>query len=400
MSCFSKIINFKNLILIGLILFFSGNATSQTVAKIPFIFNGHILVPMKVNDKIELNFMLDTGFTQDIFTLTHSELVEELGLKLEGDPIPIRGGIGNQKITQIYMLKGLKFTHGNIKFENQNSMLIDESRKESYYNFDGAVGSLIFKNYTVEIDFDNSMLNLYEPGSYKPEGEWAEIPLILKNNAVGVNAKLNIIGGEKIPIFLIIDTGGRPNVLLFKKSSQNIMPPENSIHTLGGIGVRGEVFGNVGRIQDLTFGPFVIKSIPTLFISINENPGLSRLCDGILGLGTLYRFNQVYDYANKRLYVKPNKYFSDPFDLNMAGLHIIIKNNGDKFIVYVDDNSPGSEKGLRKGDKIISINGKNAADYNPYEVHKIFTQEGKTLKLIIERDSNRIEVNIKLKRIL
>jgi C-terminal processing protease CtpA/Prc len=84
----------------------------------------------------------------------------------------------------------------------------------------------------------------------------------------------------------------------------------------------------------------------------------------------------------------------------MAGLFIIEINNGDKLIVHVDDNSPGSEKGLRKGDKIISINGKNAADYNPYEVNKIFTQEGKTLKLIIERDSNRIEVKINLKRIL
>ncbi len=400
MSCFSRTMNFKSLTLIGLILFFSGNAISQPAAQIPFIFNGHILVPMKVNDKVELNFMLDTGFTQDSFVLTHSELVEELGLKLEGDPIPIRGGIGNQKITQFYMLKGLKFTHGNIKFENQNYMLIDESRKESYFNFDGAVGSLIFKNYTVEIDFDNSMLNLYEPGSYKPEGKWTEIPLISMNNAVGVNTRLNIIGEEETTIFLIIDTGGRPNALLFKKSSQNIMPPENSIHTLGGLGVRGELFGDVGRIQDLTLGPFAIKSIPTLFISTTENPGLSRSCDGILGLGTLYRFNQVYDYAHKRLYVKPNKYFSDPFELNMAGLFIIENNNGDKLIVHVDENSPGSEKGLRKGDEIISINGKNAADYNPYEVHKIFTQEGKTLKLIIERDSNRIEVNIELKRLL
>lgn len=36
--------------------------------------------------------------------------------------------------------------------------------------------------------------------------------------------------------------------------------------------------------------------------------------DAILGNGSLRRFNLIFDYTNKKLYLKPNTHFNDPFN--------------------------------------------------------------------------------------
>ncbi len=36
--------------------------------------------------------------------------------------------------------------------------------------------------------------------------------------------------------------------------------------------------------------------------------------DAILGHASLSRFNLIFDYAGKMLYLKPNRHFHDPYD--------------------------------------------------------------------------------------
>jgi hypothetical protein len=36
--------------------------------------------------------------------------------------------------------------------------------------------------------------------------------------------------------------------------------------------------------------------------------------DAILGCGSLRRFNSIFDYAGKKLYIKRNSHFDEPFE--------------------------------------------------------------------------------------
>ncbi len=398
MNKHSNQIHLMTTICIGLLISFSVCALCQTNTQVPFKFNGHIIIPLKVEDSKELDVIVDTGYP-GYLTLTHSELGDELGLEFSGKPRALRGG-GSSKTTTANISRGVRFSIGDIEYKQQMIVVIDEKREDSLYNFDGAIGSLIFLDYVVEINFDKSIIYLSDPGTFKPKDGWMEIPIIVDKNIPFIETRIDTDNHSDIPVKLFIDTGGRLNLALIKNESTNLISPNKAINALAGIGLSGELYGEHGRISGLSIGKYFIKDIVTLFIEKNEVPDIGIEFDGLLGIETLYRFNQIYDYANNRIFLKPNKYFSDPFEINMAGIFLLEKYNGDKYVFDVIENSPGFYCGLKKGDKIISINGKNATDYNLFEAKNIFKQEGKTVKLLIQRDTERFEKTILLKRII
>ena len=123
-------------------------------------------------------------------------------------------------------------------------------------------------------------------------------------------------------------------------------------------------------------------------------------CDGIIGIGCLYRFNMIFDYAHNRLFIKPNKYFYDPFEMNMAGMAIEEMGSGAHVVYFVVENSPASDQELRKGDVLEKVNGKNIDLFDYLELKKVFEQDGKTVKIQIRRDGKSQKIKLRLKRII
>jgi len=79
-----------------------------------------------------------------------------------------------------------------------------------------------------------------------------------------------------------------------------------------------------------------------------------------------------------------------------------MKRSGDGFreIKQIYDNSPASDAGLQVGDKIVSINGRPAGEYDIFEIDSLFAQEGKTIQLIVRRGDKESEISLKLRRLI
>jgi hypothetical protein len=75
-----------------------------------------------------------------------------------------------------------------------------------------------------------------------------------------------------------------------------------------GRGLSGDIYGKSGQISKLIIGPYVLNDIEAA-IAPAEIRSKQDGADAIIGNRALKRFNLIFDYANKKLHLKPNKQY-------------------------------------------------------------------------------------------
>uniref|UniRef100_UPI00374D8032 PDZ domain-containing protein n=1 Tax=Flavobacterium sp. TaxID=239 RepID=UPI00374D8032 len=203
-------------------------------------------------------------------------------------------------------------------------------------------------------------------------------------------------------------------------------------------GFSGNIYGKRSRIDKFKIGKYEIES-PT--ISFPDTLSLQSVSmvegrNGSIGGEILKRFDVLFDYSNKKMYIKKNSDFSEPFNYNMSGLEI--QHNGlqwvkeevelktrfvntevsvidekEKSVKYnfmlkpvyevtsVREGSPGAEAGIRKGDIIGKINGSYVFNYKLHEITQILqSEEGRTVTMQVERKGVILKFKFRLKKIL
>jgi predicted aspartyl protease len=368
--------------------------------QIPFqIITGLIIVPVRVNGARELKMILDTGMSGPVTVLFHGETGRELGLTY-GQQVSLCGAGGKEQKTGI-MAAGVTLSLAGLELSQQTLVVMDESRRTSRWTLDGVIGKSIFDSYAVEIDYEKSIITVYDPRHFEVNPKSKAIPLLFRMGLSFVEAVVNLNGEGDIPVKLVVDTGGRHDLLLNTGSRKKIFPPKHSIKGMIGIGLQGEVSGTYGRVSRLRVGEFVFRDLITKFPAEDSNVGIpAHLADGNLGGGTLSRFNVIFDYPHKQMFLTPGRKFSKPSEFNMAGLLLEQDIHGYFDIREVIENSPASRAGIKRDDRIAAIDGKDIRDYPYIEVDDIFKQEGKEISVTIERESRRFDRTLTLKRLL
>lgn len=145
--------------------------------------------------------------------------------------------------------------------------------------------------------------------------------------------------------------------------------------------------------------------------------------DGSIGGEIFRRFNWVVDYQSKKILIKSNRYYKEPFHYNMSGITLehgeltvvrektivneniinrdlhteipTIISNYENFklklmpsyiITEVRKNSPAHKAGLEPGDELLEINDVPVHKYRLFEINNMFyTNEGSRMKLKVKR---------------
>jgi hypothetical protein len=373
---------------------------AEPLARFPFVFDGRIIVPLRVNDSPPLDTVLDTGFPQKVLMLFHKETGDELGLTYVRTVNAARGaGSGENKPTRL--TAGERLALPGLDLGKLTTAVVDESRAVSPMHNAGIIGGAVFIPYVVEVDFERSLITLYDPKSFAPEAGWEEVLLVFERNIPVIETTLRLGDGAEVPVRLIVDTGGKPQLALVANVGRKIAPAARVVRFLSGTGFRGDVIADHGRLAELRFGSHRLSNVVTAFWNEDVAPALGETkTDGPLGLGTLYRFNLIFDYTRGRMFIKPNRYYADPFELNMAGMAVGKTVSGETVVQFVMEGSEAAKKGLRKGDVVAAVDGKAAGSYGFLELKRKFERAGKTVKVKVERDGVTREVRLKLKRII
>jgi hypothetical protein len=290
--------------------FIGEKARGETVIPLSAV-GGKSHVAVRVGDVEIPDILLDTGFSFDGLMIYSPRFRDSLDL---AGAVEVRiGGAGGGEASTALMLDSASFYLGDVEMTGQRILVLNGDRYRGFPS-NGIIGYSIFGHYATELDNDGDAMILH-PDGWAPEGGgWTAIPLYFKENTIPwLDASVSISGEEPVRLSMYIDYAAGDPVLLLEKPGMKFRLPEHTEGAHLGRGLSGDVYGKKGTISRLVIGPYELKDVTASFAPAgarSKQPG----ADGILGVGSLRRFDLVFDYAGKKLYIRPNGHFEERHD--------------------------------------------------------------------------------------
>ncbi len=379
---------------------------SRKRVDIPFeIHNNLIVIPVILNDRLPLKFILDTGVRTAI--LTDKSISDFLNMNYSRTRTIY--GAGGKKIIDAYIADNVTIELPGVRGKGHALFVLEEDllQLRNYLGVDvhGIIGYELFSRFIVEINYARKVLRIHDPKHFRPKKSYQSIPITVEDTKPYLNGVVSIEEGKNFPVKLMIDTGASHAILLLSESDQRVVVPEKNLDSYLGRGLSGEIEGKVARINYFKFGIYEIRNPIALFPNIGSYPdSLSRVKrNGTIGGGITSRFNIVFDFFSEQLFYKKNSKFREPFDFNLSG--IVIRAEGRRLntfkIVEVRENSAGDEAGIEVGDLIIKINRRPTNEMKLDNVAGYFNSKNqRRISLTLERDGRIINRTIQLRRLI
>ena len=415
--------------------YFAVSEAKKTI--IPFqLINNLIFIPLNING-VDCTFLLDSGVNETIlFSLNNKEInfndIEKVKFSGLGESKNIVGLRSDNNIVKIGKnFKDLKHTV---------FIILDESINFSSHvgiPVNGIIGYQFFENHAIEIDYISKKITVYNNESIaaKRKKKFTEFPITIEGNKPYLIAGIEMTN-QKVESKMLLDLGNSDAIWLFPKLIKDFVYNRPNIEDYLGQGFNGDIFGKRSRIHGLYIGNYAfdkpLSAMPDEF-SI-QNLKIVKDRKGSIGSEILRRFTVIFDYPNRKIYLRKNKHFEDLFLFNKSGLDIqhdgmtwekdLVKvetaksNNSIGEIVGFEakesfrynftlkpqysvsgcrKDSPCFIAGIRKDDKILSINRKKIGEYTLQKINELLRQEeGTKINFVIERNNKELPFQIKL----
>ncbi|MFK2820552.1 aspartyl protease family protein [Flavobacteriaceae sp. LMIT009] len=404
------------------------------------LINNLIVIPVEVNG-VELSFLLDTGVSKPII-FNFVNLTEELKIN-QTERIYLRG-LGEGDSIEALKSKNNVFKIGKAVSIGQDLFAIFDPTMNFAPKLGvpihGIIGFDLFKDFVIEINYSKKVLKLYNHESYKSKkcSSCETFELSFYNNKPYIDANVDI-GNNNLPVKLLIDSGGSDALWLFTDDQINV--PEKYFEDFLGYGLSGSVYGKRSKVDKFSLNSFLLKQVNTAFPDSTSITFARKFKErnGSIGGEILKRFNVIFDYKNKRIVLKKNRYFKSPFYYNKSG--IVLEHNGVRVvkrlnraygissfgskaqedlqstmvssnsydyilapsftIVELRKDSPAHKAGLKIGDVILSVNGTGAHKYSLQQVTQLFFDDnGKRIKLLVDRKGIQMRFQFMLENVL
>lgn len=374
--------------------------------KIPFqIYNNLIVVPVILNNKIPLKFIIDTGVRTSI--LTQKTFSDLLGLTYS-KKYHI-SGIGENKYIEAYITNNVNLKLPGITGRGHAMLVLNEDylelRNHLGTDVHGILGYELFSRFIVKIDYDNRVMTLTTPENFKKRRRYKTIPISVEDTKPYVYGEVKFDTREPVLVKLLIDTGASHGLILDEDSDESLFAPEPKIEANLGKGLGGNVYGQISRIESFKLGEMKWKNpLATFpendqFLDSLKYQGVDR--NGSIGGEILGRLDIIFNFPEEVIYVKKGRSFKEDFTYNLSGLSVKAKgsrlNNFE--ITDVRKNSVGEEAGLKEGDLILSINGMalRYLDLNSL-INMLNSKPKKRIKLRVQRKNELLDFKFRLKQ--
>ncbi len=399
------------------------------------LVNNLIVIPVEINGK-SLSFILDTGASKTIlFGVTKIDsltLLNQTKVKLHG--------IGSGAAIEGVLSKNNRINCKGVLGFNQSIYIIPEG------NFDmaskmgrtihGVIGYEFFKNFVVSIDYRRKYITLYEPQDFNaPRSKKYKVfdmPLIQQKPYLLTESTL--LDNSHHKTRLLIDSGNSDALWLFHNKETGLEVKGKFFEDYLGESLSGSIKGKRTKLKTFSIGDFIFKEPTVAFLDSTAtlNAGSKKYRHGSIGSLILQRFNTIFDYPNKKLYLKKTKSFNKDFRFNRAGIELayagktIVKTEKihsksyseqeasitfelvSKYkleplyiIQRIRQGSVAEKAGLRKNDILQSINGKQAYDYNYNNMIGLFYGDvGSHISIKVLRNGLEHQFYFTLKKLL
>ncbi|OOV13076.1 PDZ domain-containing protein [Flavobacterium sp. LM4] len=403
---------------------------------IPFkLINNLVFIPIKVNG-IELNFLLDSGVDETIlFSMDDKKEVSFKNI----EKIKLRGLGSEEEIEGLKSTNNILETHGLKSANHLVYIILDQGFNLSSHigiPVNGIIGYKFFKNNIVEVNYQKKRIFVHQNNEkirIALNKKFKAIPITVERSKPYLTASA-IVKNVNIPAKLLVDIGNSDSFWVFE--NDKIKLPEKNFPDFLGKGFSGDIEGHRAKIDEFSLADFDFKNPIVSFPDSSSIKNVKMVVNRIGSVGgeVLKRFTIVMDYADKKMYLRKNSKFNEPFTYNKSG--ISIQHNGLQWVqetVHLetvrvstsnDENYNGNNKndfrykfqlkpiyeivnvrkksaaekcGLLKGDIIISINGNKPYKYTLQQINNLLKSEDDIwINLEIERNSILLKFRFRL----
>jgi len=302
-------------------------STGAKVIEFPFErYNNLIIIPVTINGRITVKFILDSGVQNCILT---EPLVASL-LNLTYDRTITFTAPGQADSILAHVAKNVQLKLPGIEGQGISMLVLDQD----YLNLSnqlgtevfGIIGYELFSRFIIEVNYDKKVVKFYEPNFFNPKKYYEKVPLIVRGTKPYMAAEITQKNGTKMNVALMVDSGASHAILLDQSTSQLIHIPEKNLEASLGKGLGGDIEGVVARVDKVKIGKYsfddVIASYPNEG-SYGLVPEEAERRNGTVGGEILSRFNHIYDYFSQTLYLSKSVEYQKKFEYDMSGLEVV-----------------------------------------------------------------------------
>lgn len=393
--------------------------------------NNLIILSATLNGEL-VNFLVDTGVNK---TKIFGEIRDSTALE-DAEYLLLRS-LGSVEPVKAYKTTNNVIDFGPISGENQEVYFIVDPRfdlaKKIGVNVQGIIGYEFFKNFIVRLNYHRKSLRVYQNEKFNRKlRRFDEVDFRFIRKKPHLKFPVELKEGKKEELVFLIDTGSSDAFWIFE--NDEISAPENSFVDYIGYGLELAVIGKRSKSKSAQLGSYTLDEPRVAYLDSEsaEQFTADRFKNGIVGSEILRRFVWFFDYGKQKTYLKPSRYYNDNSNYDRSGLilmyvgeeintvktPVLVKINEDnnygtsqseRFeirlersqilqVVQIRKNSPASEVDIRKGDRILKLNGKSVDRLDLQDINDLLSgEEGKQIKIQLKRDKVILKRSLYLK---
>jgi len=272
--------------------------------------------------------------------------------------------------------------------------------------FGGLLGYDFISRFVVDIDYENHLITLHDPRTWKYSGTGMMVPVIFDNGIPHAYGSIGVPTKPEIPAYFAVDFGAAETATLtspFVKSNDLTRLAQTNATVNRPAGLESQFFAqnNVrGNLQRLTIGQLTVNNVP-VNMSVNTTGAYaSTNFSGTVGETIYSRYHCYLDYSNYRIILEPTPEANKPFPgRETYGLSFLA--SGVDLHTYtvaaVRPGSPAEADGFEKGDLILGEDGKNASEFTLRELRDSLSHAGQHHALEVQRNGERRTTNVEVR---
>jgi hypothetical protein len=261
----------------------------------------------------------------------------------------------------------------------------------------GVLGLDVLQNFAFTINYSKKLLLLENP-------RYVTVPSV----ALAVHLDK---GGCLVPVSL----NGRPGTELLLDTGTNMtqLPapvwlslltswtPRKSIAGLTSSGLQNSK-SFATRLQSLQLGGYTVTGpVVRIWPQTKQGTFSEAGAPGLLASDVLRRFVVTVDLPKEKLWLTPDPdYKPDPYEFCSVGIQFVLQGK-DFLVASVWDGSPAARAGILRGDHILKVQGREAAEVSREKLARLLHgPEGSVVNLVIQRGSRVFELPLRREELL
>ena len=370
-------------------------------AKLPFDYRArHVWLKASVNGGPPEDFLFDTGAS---VTVIDSGWAATHGLKTEGRMQAAgAGAAGGASVATLGSLRVASPGKDGVELKDVKVAVLDVNPQFEpmfWRSMAGVIGYDIISRFVVTLDYDDSLLVLHDPATWTYSGTEKPLPMVMNGTVPAVKGKFD---GTDEGLFRL-DVGSSSTVDVhapFAKKT-GIVNRMGKTTRFDGVGFGGSFSSEVGRLRSMSLGPYEWDDPVVVVSHATEGAFASEEFAGNIGNRILERFRVTFDYERRLVYLEPGKHYADRDHLTRAG--VLLTKRSDKVgVESVLANSPAEHAGLRAGDQVLAVDGRDIAQWDLPQITDLLDEgePGRKVTVRVLRGDQEKQLKIKLSEVV